>query len=198
MTKKETYNERYKTGVTPWELERPDSNLIDVVKKENITPCKALDIGCGTGSNAIWLAQNGFDVTGGDFSPLAIEKAKKKSRKEKVEVQFSVQDFLEPNVGSSDFEFIFDRGCFHSFDTQNDRNTFAKNVNFHLKKKGLWLSFIGNADDEPRNEGPPTRSALNIIKAVEPYFEILYLVSARFDSRRENPARCWKCLMRKR
>ena len=198
MAKKEMFEERYKTGVTPWELARPDSNLIDVVKKENIKPCKALEIGCGTGSNAIWLAQNGFDVTGFDFSPLAIEKAKEKSREKGVEILFFVKDFLKHEGKSADVEFIFDRGCFHSFETKDDRNTFAKNASYNLKEQGCWLSLLGSADDLPRDTGPPMRSALDIVTAVEPYFEILFLVSARFDSSRENPARCWKCLMRKR
>ncbi|MBU1343335.1 MAG: class I SAM-dependent methyltransferase [Proteobacteria bacterium] len=198
MSKKETFEERYKTGVTPWELDRPDSNLVQVITREAIPPCKALDIGCGTGSSAIWLAQKGFDVTGIDFSPLAIEKAKEKSIKTGLEIPYVVKDFLEPVQTSLDVEFIFDRGCFHSFDDKNDRHLFAKNAGFHLKENGVWFSISGNADDAPRDVGPPMRSALDIVSAVEPFFEILSLASGRFDSTREKPARCWLCLMRKR
>lgn len=198
MSKKEMFDERYKTGDTPWELERPDSNLMELIKNENILPCKTLEIGCGTGSNAIWLARNDFDVTGIDFSSLAIEKASTKSQKQGVEIQFLVKDFFEPAKGESDFEFIFDRGCFHSFDEKEERITFAKNVSLHLKEGGQWFSLLGNADAGPRDEGPPMRSAMDIVTAIEPYFEILFLVSGRFDSSREKPARCWKCLMKKR
>ncbi|MCP3872240.1 MAG: class I SAM-dependent methyltransferase [Desulfobacteraceae bacterium] len=198
MSKKEMFEERYKTGVTPWELDRPDANLIQIVQKENINYCKALDIGCGTGNNAIWLSQNGFDVTGIDFSPLAIDKAKEKSQKEKIKITFSVVDFLKDKLDESDFGFIFDRGCFHSFESKDDRNTFAKNACEHLKKGGLWYSLLGNADDEPREDGPPTRSAMDIVEAIEPYFEIVSLMSGMFDSTREKPARCWKCLMKRR
>jgi len=202
MSKKEIFDERYKLGKTPWELERPDSNLIEMIKKENILPCKTLEIGCGTGSNAIWLAQNNFDVTGIDFSSLAIEKAKTKSRKKGVKIQFFVEDFLEQDQeqekGGPDFEFVFDRGCFHSFDKKDDRKAFAENVSFYLKQGGLWFSLLGKVDDRPKDEGPPMRSALDIVSAVEPCFEILSLISGRFDSSRKKPARCWKCLMRKR
>ena len=197
--KKEMFEERYKTGNTPWELERPDSNLMEIVKqKNNIQPCKTLEIGCGSGSNAIWLAQNEFNVTGIDFSSLAIEKAKAKSLKQGVDIHFLVKDFFEPGKGESDFELIFDRGCFHSFDEKDDRKTFARNVSLHLKQGGQWLSILGNADDDPRDGGPPMRTALDIVSAAEPYFEIIFLVSGRFDSSREKPARCWKCLMKKR
>ena len=202
MSKKEMFDERYKAGNTPWELERPDSNLIEIVKKENILPCKTLEIGCGTGSNAIWLAQNKFEVTGIDFSSLAIEKAKVKSQKQRVEIQFFIKDFFEQEPGQkkgeTDFEFIFDRGCFHSFEDKEDRKTFAENVSLHLKEGGRWFSIIGNADDGARNEGPPMRSALDIVSAIEPFFEISSLVSGRFDSSREKPAKCWKSLMKKR
>ncbi len=198
MSKKQMFDERYKTGQTPWELERPDSNLKEIIKNENILPCKTLEIGCGTGSNAIWLAQNKFDVTGIDFSPLAIEKAKAKSRKQGVDIHFHVKDFFEHQKSESDFELIFDRGCFHSFDEKEDRKIFAKNVSLHLRGGGRWFSLLGNADDGPRDTGPPMRSALDIVSAVEPYFEILFLGAGRFDSSREKPARCWKCLMRKR
>jgi len=100
--------------------------------------------------------------------------------------------------GDEAFDFIFDRGCFHGLAEKEDRKIFAENAAGHLKKKGLWFSILGNADDEPRDEGPPMRSALDIVAAVEPYFEILSLVSDRVDSSRETSARCWLCLMKKR
>jgi len=200
MSRKEMFEERYKKDETPWELDRPDSNLIELIEKQDILPCKTLEIGCGTGSNAIWLAQNNFKVTGIDFSPLAIEKAMAKSQKQGVEINFLEKDFLKKKTGTgaSDFEFVFDRGCFHSFDEKDERKTFAKNVSLFLKDGGHWFSILGNADEGPREKGPPMRSGMDIIEAIEPYFEILSLVSGRFDSSRERPARCWKCLMKKR
>ncbi|NOX32360.1 MAG: methyltransferase domain-containing protein [Deltaproteobacteria bacterium] len=198
MSKEKMFEERYKTGDTPWELDRVDSNLIEIIEKENIRPCRTLEIGCGTGSNAIWLAQNGFDVTGSDFSPLAIEKARAKSQQHGVEIHFFVDDFLKQEKSGSGFGLVFDRGCFHSFDKKEDRKIFARNAGYNLKEGGYWFSIMGNADDKPRDTGPPMRSALDIVTAVEPYFEILSLVSGRFDSTREKPALCWKCLMRKR
>jgi len=107
---------------------------------------------------------------------LAIEKAKLKSKKEGVEIGFIVNNFFKQKENESDFELIFDRGCFHSFDEKKDRITFARNVSLHLKEGGQWFSIIGNADAGPRDIGPPMRSALDIVSAVEPYFEIVFLV----------------------
>jgi SAM-dependent methyltransferase len=198
MSEKAMFDERYKTGDTPWELDRADSNLMEIIKTKHILPCTTLEIGCGTGSNAIWLARNGFFVTGIDFSSLAIEKARAKSQKQGVEVHFYVRDFFKQNVEKPGFDFVFDRGCFHSFDNEDQRSAFARNASLQLKKGGQWFSLLGNADHGPRDKGPPMRSALDIVSAVEPYFEILSLVTGTFDSSREKPARCWKCLMRKR
>lgn len=197
-SKRERFNHLYETGTLPWELNRPDNDLIKWVRDYPIAPCKALDLGCGTGFNAIWLAGQGFEVTGGDFSPLAIEAAKENAREAGATVRFLELDFLTRSVGESDFMFLFDRGCFHSFDDPGQRVAFAKNAHGHMAENALWLSILGNADAPPRDEGPPMRSALDIATAVEPWFEILSLTSRIFDSRREKPARSWHCLMKKR
>ncbi|SFG09286.1 Tellurite resistance protein TehB [Desulfotomaculum arcticum] len=55
MMIEEGYKKRYKAGDTPWEIGKPDFNLIQTVTTMAIKPCKALDIGCGTGDNSIWL-----------------------------------------------------------------------------------------------------------------------------------------------
>ncbi|MCP4023549.1 MAG: class I SAM-dependent methyltransferase [Desulfobacteraceae bacterium] len=202
MTSKEEFNEMYETGVTPWELNRPDSNLINMIETQGIIPCKILEIGCGTGSNAIWLARQGFDVVGTDFSALAIEQARQKAIKMDVngkeKVEFIVNDFLSQKVKGADFDFLFDRGCFHSFEALEDRTRFAQNAHAHLNEGGQWLSLIGNADAPKRDEGPPMRSAKDIVDSVEAYFEILSLVSHVFDSKRETPPRNWVCYMQKR
>ena len=53
MTTEDRFKERYKSGNTPWDIGQPDFNLLEVVTGEPIQSCKAIDIGCGTGDNAI-------------------------------------------------------------------------------------------------------------------------------------------------
>ena len=198
MTVEEQYRERYKSGDTPWDAGRPDFNLIEVVNKKPILSCKVLDIGCGTGDNSIWLTQNGFHVTGTDTSEIAIEKAKEKASKAGAECDFMPVDFLKNKIEGAPFGFVFDRGCFHSFSSENDRRRFAQNVAAHLEEAGLWLTLAGNADENRQGSGPPQRTAADIVLAVEPYFEVLSLTSSRFESNRPNPPRAWRCLMQKR
>ena len=80
------YQLGYRYFCMPWEI-GPREELVRLVENRRITPCRAIDLGCGTGSNAIFLAQHGFDVTGIDYAASAIEKAKRKADAAKVKVE---------------------------------------------------------------------------------------------------------------
>ena len=198
MTAEECYKKRYESGDTPWDIGKPDFNLIQTVATVAIEPCKALDIGCGTGDNSIWLSQKNFQVIGIDTSEIAIQKAIEKASKANVKCTFIVIDFLTNKIEGAPFGFAFDRGCFHSLNSDEERKSFAENVAAHLKKDGLWLSLVGNADEQRHRPGPPQLTARDIVNSVESCFEILSLVSSYFGSNRPNPPKAWVCLMRKR
>ncbi len=198
MTVEERFKERYEAHDTPWDIGKPDFNLIQTVTTTPIEPCKALDIGCGTGDNTLWLSQQKFHVLGIDTSGIAIEKAKEKALKANAKCTFIVGDFLTSRIEGAPFGFAFDRGCFHALNLDQERKSFAENVSGHLEIDGLWLSLVGNADEKRHGPGPPQRTARDIVNAVEPYFEILSLVSTYFGSNRPNPPRAWSCLMRRR
>lgn len=192
------YQERYQAGDTPWDVGRPDFNLIQVVITKPIKSCKALDLGCGTGDNSIWLAQKNFEVTGIDTSEIAISKAKEKATRANVQCTFKVIDFLTGELAEAPFKFVFDRGCFHSLKSEEERKRFAQKVAANLENDGLWLSIIGNADEKRLGPGPPRLTARDIVNSVEPYFEIISLFSSHFESNSPHPPRAWVCLMCKR
>jgi SAM-dependent methyltransferase len=198
MTAEKFFKERYEAGDTPWDIGAPDSNLIQVVTSRPIKACKAMDIGCGTGDNAIWLSQRKFHVVGIDVSEVAIEKAKEKALKANAKCTFVVGNFLKRRSEGTSFGFAFDRGCWHTMNSDRERKRFAATVNAHLQKDGLWLSLIGNADEQRHAPGPPQRTARQIVNSVEPYFEILSLISGCFGSSGSGAPRAWVCLMRKR
>lgn len=198
MMLEEGYKKRYQTGNTPWDIGKPDFNLIHTVTTMGIKPCKALDIGCGTGHNSIWLAEKGFDVLGIDTSELAIQKASEETLKANVKCTFSFINFLTSKIEGAPFGLVFDRGCFHSFNSAEERSSFAQKIAAHLEDDGLWLSLIGNADEQRNHPGPPQRTARDIVNSVEPYFEILSLISSHFGSNHPSPPRAWVCLMKKR
>ena len=107
-------------------------------------------------------------------------------------------NFLESQISGRPFDFVFDRGLFHSFRTAEDRATFVGHVADHLAEGGLWLTIVGNADENREGPGPPRRTALDLVSTVEPLFEILSLITSSFESLGPNPPRAWRCLMLKR
>jgi len=190
-----SWNDSYASGVLPWDTGQPESLLVEFVTSDGVAPGRTLEVGSGTGTNAIWLAERGFDVLGVDVSPLAVEKARAKIEGSELRCGFATLDFLAATPPGDPFHFIFDRGCFHVFDEPEERSRFAAYVAAALEPGGLWLSLIGSTEGPPREVGPPRRSAGEITLAIEPALEIVELRSAEF---RGNDAKAWFCLSRLR
>ncbi len=189
------WNERYAAGQLPWDTGQPDPLLVELVDAGTIAPGRALEVGCGTGTNAIFLASRGFDVLGVDVSPIAIDMARAKLT-HPLRCRFETLDFLDaPPPGPVDF--VFDRGCFHVFDDAETRSRFAARVAAALVPGGQWLSLSGSTEGPPRDSGPPRRTARDLINAVEPHLELLTLRSADFNTQTES-AKAWLCLTRRR
>jgi len=195
---KNQWDERYVSGDLPWDTGCPDTYLVQMVSRWPICRGLVLDIGCGTGTNSIWLAQQGFDVIGLDLSAEAIAIATKRAAEQGVSCRFTSSDFLDFEVEDWACFFLFDRGCFHSMPDEEARRAFAARAADVLSPGGLWLSMIGNIDDPLQDQGPPKLSARQIATLLEPFFEILNLQSCMIESRRGEPPRFWQCLLRKR
>ena len=157
----------------------------------------ALELGCGTGTNSVWLAQQGFEVTGIDVAPLAVEQAEKRARAAGVEVHFVVADVLHLPDLDGPFAFFFDRGCYHAI-RRNAPQQYAPAVARQLTSGGRGLILAGNAR-EPHDPGPPVVTEEQIRDELGLAFQILDLHEFRFD---EAPAVTerflgWSCLVLK-
>ncbi len=194
------WNQHYVEGFTPWDTDAADPALVDFVRGWKPGPGRALDIGCGTGTHALWLAAQGFDVVGIDVAPRAIERARAKAADAgaTARVRFAVLDFLTARPDGGPFDLVFDRGVFHVFDAADDRLQFASQVARSLAPAGQWLSLIGSTEGPPREEGPPRRSARDVANAIEPVLEIAELRAIRLDLDRPDPPRAWLCVARRR
>lgn len=190
-----SWNESYASGELPWDTGEPEPLLVEFVVSGRIQPTRTLEIGAGTGTNALWLAERGFDVLGVDVAPLAVERAVAKLDGRDLHCRFRTMDFLAAAPLDDPFQFAFDRGCFHVFDEPEERARFAARVAAALSPGGLWLSFIGSTEGEPRAFGPPRRSAREVALAIEPALEIVELRAAEF---RSHGANAWFCLSRRR
>ncbi|MGH9615752.1 MAG: class I SAM-dependent methyltransferase [Acidobacteriaceae bacterium] len=190
-----SWNESYASGQLPWDTGQPEPVLVEFVASGRVRQGPTLEIGAGTGTNAIWMAERGFDVLGVDVSPLAVEKAHAKMEGRALRCRFAAWDFLGAPPPDGPFQFVFDRGCFHVFDEPGERLRFATQVAAALAPDGLWLSLIGSTEGPPREIGPPRRSAREVTLAIEPALEIVELRSAEF---RGHGAKAWFCLSRQR
>jgi len=190
-----SWNESYASGQPPWDTGQPEPLLVEFVTSSVITPGPTLEVGAGTGTNAIWMAERGFDVLGVDVAPLAIERARAKMEGRALPCSFAALDFLAAPPPGGPFNFVFDRGCFHVFDEPDERQRFAARVAAALAPGGLWLSLIGSTEGPPREVGPPRRSAVEVTLAIEPVLEVVELRSAEFRSHNTN---AWFCLSRQR
>jgi SAM-dependent methyltransferase len=190
------WEERYRSGDTPWDTGQPSTELQRLIAEENIRPCRAIEMGCGSGTNAVWLAKQGFEVTAVDLSPLAISRARERAAAEGAQVQFLCTDVLNlPELGS--YDFVFDRGCYHvvrRIDVQSYQRTLRQVT--HPGTVGLVLA--GNAK-EPHEPGPPVVEEREIREELGAVFEIVWLREFRFDQVEEGRVRFlgWSCLVRR-
>jgi len=107
----------YLFGFKPWDSGVPPPELVSVVEGPGrLAPSKALDLGCGTGTNCIYMAQHGWDAAGVDFVPRAVAQAKRKAAAAGASPRFVVGDvtrLTEVGVGAG-YGLLLDLGCFHS------------------------------------------------------------------------------------
>ncbi|MCC6491486.1 MAG: class I SAM-dependent methyltransferase [Pirellulales bacterium] len=198
MTEPSHWNDRYRDNNLPWDTGQPSSELQRVLTQHAIKPCRALEIGCGTGTNCVWLAQQGFDVTGVDLAPLAVERAQQRARAAEVKAHFLAADVLRlPDLGAP-FAFFFDRGCYHAVRREAPRE-YAPAVARQLAPRARGLILAGNAR-EPHEPGPPVVTEQQIRDELGAEFQILDLHEIRFDEAPGVGERflAWSCLVEKR
>jgi SAM-dependent methyltransferase len=120
----------YRLGFTPWDGHPQSATLRGLVEgPDALPPRSALDVGCGTGDASIYLAQQGWQVTGIDFVPKALDKARAKARAANVAVNFvqaDVTHLSQAGIGSG-FELIVDNGCFHGM-SAHDRDLYVNQI----------------------------------------------------------------------
>ncbi|HQA04191.1 MAG TPA: class I SAM-dependent methyltransferase [Thermodesulfovibrio thiophilus] len=168
----------------PWNVETPPAVLVELVQSGKLKPCKAIDLGCGAGNYAIYLAGKGFDVTGVDISPVAIKHAWENALKKGVKCRFLVTDLLgDLHEIDETFDFAYDWELLHHI-FPGDRETYAKNVHKLLNPGGKYLSVCFNEGDRSfggtgryRKTGIGTvlyfSSIDELIALFKPYFNII-------------------------
>ncbi len=195
------WNDRYLAGDTPWDQGVHSHNLERVLREWRVAPCSVLEMGCGTGSDAIYLARHGFTVTAFDVAPRAIEVAVQRAQQAGVQVQFLVSDFGHLPTPDRGYGLVFDSGFYHCV-RKGSPGAIPEFVARMTQTGGLWLSVLGNANDpEPREKGPPRVRASELFSEIENLFAMVELRESWFESADKSldwRPLAWSALMRRR
>jgi SAM-dependent methyltransferase len=127
------------TGVSPPELHAFINST---------PPGRALDLGCGTGTNSITLVKHGWQVVGVDFVGKAIRIARKKARQQGLRIDFYIGDVTRLGKINGPFDLILDIGCFHNL-SQPGKTAYVHNLEHLLAPDGTFLiyGFLGEVGD---------------------------------------------------
>ncbi len=172
MNKKiEKFEDIYsKPNNAPWTYSQIPKELSELIKNEIISPLgKVLEIGCGEGHQAIFLAKSGFDVTAIDKSKNAIKFAKQNANEKKVSVNFRVQEYHQIGIYQEKFDFIFDWRFLHEITDETERDEYVHSIKRLLKPKGRYLSISFSGDSDFMGAGKIRKSPAGI----EIYFSTL-------------------------
>ncbi len=120
------YELGYRYFRMPWET-GPREELVGLVESGRIAPGRAIDLGCGTGSNTIFLAQHGFEVTGVDFAASAIAKARRRANAAGVRAQFVVDDLTNLRKVKGTFDLLVDYGALDDLG-RTGRDLYVRNI----------------------------------------------------------------------
>ncbi len=123
----------------PWDTGVSPPELMSVIASR--PPGRALDLGCGTGTNVITLAQHGWQVVGVDFAPRAIRLAQRKARHAGVQADFHVGDVTQLDWLDGPFDLILDMGCYHSLNRE-ERARYREHVARLLADDGVYLLYV--------------------------------------------------------
>jgi SAM-dependent methyltransferase len=143
------FNQSY-SGTPPWDIDGPQPAFVRLAQSGNIIGT-VLDVGCGTGENALYLAGLGHEVWGIDSARAAIEKARTKSLQRGIGVNFRLVDALAlPCLGMT-FDSVIDSGLFHVL-TDQERGEFVKSLSGVLMPGGRY--FLLCFSERETREGP--------------------------------------------
>jgi len=170
----------------PWNIQSPPDALVQLVKSGEVPPCKTIDLGCGAGNYAIYLASLGFDVTGVDISPTAIKLAREQASEKRVLCDFLVADVIgDLHEIKETFDFAYDWELLHHIFPEN-RRKYVHNVHRILHPGGKYLSIcFSEKDPQFGGSGQYRKTRLGTIlyfssqdelrSLFQPYFDIITL-----------------------
>jgi len=141
---------------TPWDTGITPPEIVATIESGKVPIGRALDLGCGTGTNAIYLAQKGFEVTGIDISGRAISLAKRKARmaqlSDRVRLERGDVTLMRRWATGHSIDFAFDIGCLHNLE-QEARARYAAALTAVLKPGAIYMLYAFEPSTDQRGVG---------------------------------------------
>jgi cyclopropane fatty-acyl-phospholipid synthase-like methyltransferase len=134
----------------PWDSGISPPELLEFIRTHPAG--RAIDLGCGTGTNVITLAKAGWQVTGVDFAPRAVRMAKNKLKRAKIEADLRVGDVTRLDKITGPFDLALDIGCFHTL-PQTGKRDYLTQLDSILAPGGSWLMY-GFFNPDPLQPAP--------------------------------------------
>ncbi len=153
---KEALEKVYEKPPAVWTSTTPPEELVDLIETEKIKPCKCIDIGCGEGFYAIYLAKKGFEVTGIDISENAIKLAKRNAEKEGVKINFMQLDIEDLDKINEKFDFVLEWAILHHI-PHKKRKKYVQDINKLLNPEGKYFSISFNINDRKSGKGEKSK-----------------------------------------
>jgi cyclopropane fatty-acyl-phospholipid synthase-like methyltransferase len=133
----------------PWDTKAPKENVI-AWQEAGLVHGEVLDVGCGYGDNAVYLAKRGFSVTGVDISPTALVTAGQRAADAGVAVRFTVADATTLAGYTDAFDTVIDSGMYHGLDDDDKRRYLAAAHRATRPGATLLLTAFTDANAEGR------------------------------------------------
>lgn len=178
----------------PWYSGKPAKSLIELIRKKEVIIGNALDVCCGAGINAVYLAKNGFDVTGIDISAKAIDYAREKAGRGGIRCKFIAGDVLNFHFPENNFDLVFDRGCYHHM-PQKEKPKFARLIYQTLKSGGTYHMICFSDKDKYYGTGVSKEEIKNNFSG---YFEIKSIGEATHTEPDSTKRSFYAVIMKKR
>jgi ubiquinone/menaquinone biosynthesis C-methylase UbiE len=167
-------------GQPPWDIPGPQPAFIELEQSGAIVG-SVLDVGCGTGENALYLASRGHETWGIDVVPVAIERARAKALERGMGARFEVADALHLEALGRRFDAVIDCGLFHTFD-DDQRSALVESLG-HVLRPGGAYHLLCFSDREPPGEGPRRVTQQEIHDAFRDGWEVRSIREVRFETR---------------
>jgi SAM-dependent methyltransferase len=179
----------YRAGPPPWEIGRPQAEIVKLAET-GLVVGSVLDVGCGTGENALHLAARGHAVFGVDGSETAVALAREKAAARGLAgAQFHLWDALQLRRLRKTFDTVIDSGLFHVF-ADDQRRPYAQSL-AEVTASGSDLFILCWSDAEPPGPGPRRVAEYEIRDAFRSIFAVMDVEPAVFEKADGVPAKAW-------